>query len=426
MPSILLVEDSSVQSRAISELLTSANYQVDAVTNGREALDYLAQRQVDVVITDLEMPELDGLSLVRAMHAGGIAIPIILITAHGSEQVAVDALRAGATSYVPKGQLRDLLVSTVNDVLAGRHRHGGYERLLGCVSRSEFEFELDNDPELILPLCDLLQQMIDSVCEFGRCERLRIGVALEQAVHNAMYRGNLEIPGAFVFPPPPGPKPARPPADRRVHVQATIGADVVRFLVRDEGPGFDVTKVRQQGSEGAVSDGQGRGLVLMQAFMDEVSYNARGNELILTKNVPPRAERPPLIRAQKSESVAAGPAASATMTRTRTLGQLKSLDDHETYMLNSRRVIVGRDRSCDVVVPHADVSGHHCQLFLYSGWWYVKDLHTKNGIRINGQHVLRRRLNPGDVLSVAKHRFEIQYDPFDLGAVGPTPPPDPF
>ena len=55
------------------------------------------------------------------------------------------------------------------------------------------------------------------------------------------------------------------------------------------------------------------------------------------------------------------------------------------------------------------------------GYWFVKDLGSKNGIKVNGVRCQESRLDPGDTLSVAKHVYEIKYSPSDLGAIGPPP-----
>ena len=58
---------------------------------------------------------------------------------------------------------------------------------------------------------------------------------------------------------------------------------------------------------------------------------------------------------------------------------------------------------------------------LVGGYWYIKDLKSRNGVKVNGVHVDERRVDPGDVLSIAKHAYEIRYSPNDMGAIGPPP-----
>ena len=56
-----------------------------------------------------------------------------------------------------------------------------------------------------------------------------------------------------------------------------------------------------------------------------------------------------------------------------------------------------------------------------NGYWFIKDLNSRNGIKVNNNRVMEKRLDPGDLLAIAKHQYEIRYSPLDLGAVGPPP-----
>jgi len=72
-------------------------------------------------------------------------------------------------------------------------------------------------------------------------------------------------------------------ADRRVHVGVRIDPQQATFVIRDDGKGFDVTGLPTKGDLGSLDAESGRGIVLMQAFMDEVTYNDKGNEVTLIK-----------------------------------------------------------------------------------------------------------------------------------------------
>jgi pSer/pThr/pTyr-binding forkhead associated (FHA) protein len=84
--------------------------------------------------------------------------------------------------------------------------------------------------------------------------------------------------------------------------------------------------------------------------------------------------------------------------------------------------MVGRRESCDVVLRFANISSNHCQLFVDRGYWFAKDLNSRNGTKVNGKRVTRKRIDPGDTVAFAKHVFTITYSPDELGAVGPPPP----
>ena len=102
-------------------------------------------------------------------------------------------------------------------------------------------------------------------------------------------------------------------------------------------------------------------------------------------------------------------------------GELLPMGGGDPIPLLKKALRIGRRESCDIVLRFANVSAHHCQLTLTGGYWYVKDLESKNGVKVNGVRVDEKRVDPGDVLSVAKHKYQLRYSPADLGAVGPPP-----
>jgi adenylate cyclase len=89
--------------------------------------------------------------------------------------------------------------------------------------------------------------------------------------------------------------------------------------------------------------------------------------------------------------------------------------------LLKKGLLVGRRESCDIVLRFSNVSAHHCQLSVSGGYWYVRDLQSRNGVKVNGVRITDKRVDPGDILSIAKHKYEVRYSPIDLGAVGPPP-----
>lgn len=102
-------------------------------------------------------------------------------------------------------------------------------------------------------------------------------------------------------------------------------------------------------------------------------------------------------------------------------GELVPLGGGDPIPLLRQSLRIGRRESCDIVLRFSNVSAHHCQLTVNAGYWYVRDLKSRNGIKINGVRVNEKRIDPGDILHIAKHRYEVVYSPIELGAVGPPP-----
>ena len=119
MTTVLVVDDSAVDRRLAGGMLEkNAEWNIEYASDGAEALARFGSQVPDAVVTDMQMPEMDGLELVETIRARYPLVPVILMTAHGSEDVAVQALERGAASYVPKVNLARDLADTVASVLA--------------------------------------------------------------------------------------------------------------------------------------------------------------------------------------------------------------------------------------------------------------------------------------------------------------------
>ena len=153
----------------------------------------MEQNAPDLVATDLIMPGLSGLEVVEEVKKRFPLVPVILMTAFGSGEIAARALKTGAASYVPKRRLHDELVPTVRDTLAVSQAHREQARMLKHLDSSEHRFVLENDPTLIPPFVAYVQDGIRSRAEHvDETELMQVGIALQEALVNAMHHGNLE------------------------------------------------------------------------------------------------------------------------------------------------------------------------------------------------------------------------------------------
>ncbi|MCA9517757.1 MAG: sigma-54-dependent Fis family transcriptional regulator, partial [Myxococcales bacterium] len=117
MSAVLVVDDERAVRYALHALLAGEGLEVLTAAGGREALALAEEHEIACVLTDLAMPEMHGLDLLAALHALDAALPVIVITAHGSERVAVDAMRRGAYDYLPKPFDNDHVVAVVTRAL---------------------------------------------------------------------------------------------------------------------------------------------------------------------------------------------------------------------------------------------------------------------------------------------------------------------
>ncbi len=263
------------------------------VADGVAAIASIEADRPDLVLTDLIMPEMNGLEVVAVVRERFPELPVILMTSQGSEEIAVRALREGAASYVPKQRLAKSLLGTVLDVLDLAVRRRAEETVLASLERSDSTFRIDNRQELVRPLVNHLQ---DTMALMGLCdeaERMQVGVALTEAMNNALEHGNLEVDSSIreddlerYFELVRLRRTVVPYRDRRIHVEARLDRDSARFVIRDEGPGFDPSSLPDPRDPANLDRPSGRGVLLIRLFMDEVLFNERGNEITMVKHGP--------------------------------------------------------------------------------------------------------------------------------------------
>jgi len=102
------------------------------------------------------------------------------------------------------------------------------------------------------------------------------------------------------------------------------------------------------------------------------------------------------------------------------LGELVPFGGGDPIPLLKRHLTIGRRASCDIVLEFPNISSQHCELQLENGYWIVRDLGSRNGVKVNGERVDSKWLQPGDEVAIAKHRYEMRYTP----ASDAAPPQD--
>jgi pSer/pThr/pTyr-binding forkhead associated (FHA) protein len=109
--------------------------------------------------------------------------------------------------------------------------------------------------------------------------------------------------------------------------------------------------------------------------------------------------------------------------RVAVLGELVPCGGGAPIPLTKARLVIGRSPACDIMLNSPLVSGKHCQLDFKEGFWHVRDLGSRNGIRVDGIVQLAKYLKPGEILSIARLRYEVAYTPL---ADEPPPEENPF
>jgi CheY-like chemotaxis protein/anti-sigma regulatory factor (Ser/Thr protein kinase) len=295
MPTILIVDDEQIQQEITFRFLQPLpDVHALFAESGEDALSQIKNQPPDLVLTDLRMPGMNGLDLVRKITEDYPHLPVILMTSYGSERLAVRALMIGAASYVPKTDLAQSLADTVEQVLTVAQARRRRALIFKCIKSSETRLDLDNDPELIPPLVGFFQNNLQRLGFGDESTRTRIGMALMEAGSNAMLHGNLEVSSelrkdsqADYLALVEERRRQEPYCSRRLYITAREIPDQTTYTVEDAGPGFNPESLSDPTTPENVLRLSGRGLLLIRTFMDTVKFNERGNQITMIKNRSP-------------------------------------------------------------------------------------------------------------------------------------------
>lgn len=157
---ILIVDDEIEYQNVVSLILEDAGFCTSTCSNGVEALEYLKENEIDLVITDLRMPVMSGTELIENIINSEYDVDILVVTAYGSIEGAVDAIRLGASDYFVKSNDLDELIIKVNRIAKMRR----LEQKSGILIKNQNveEVFMDSKNQEYLQLIDMCNRTADT------------------------------------------------------------------------------------------------------------------------------------------------------------------------------------------------------------------------------------------------------------------------
>jgi len=114
---VLVIDDEDIVLKSVNKILSEENYEVDVSSSGRQGIERAIERSYDIVLTDIRMPDVGGMRVLRDIKRAKPSLPVIMITGYGSVQSAVQAMQLGAADYLEKPFTPDQLLKAVASAL---------------------------------------------------------------------------------------------------------------------------------------------------------------------------------------------------------------------------------------------------------------------------------------------------------------------
>jgi len=272
---LLIVDDDPEVHALLRSMLKDQDWGAESTLGGEEALARLEARPYDIVLTDILMPEMDGLTLLSRVHAIRPGARVIVMTAFNRPDRVAGSLRGQAAGYLAKPFSKDKLMDALADALAWRMEPDDIEVL------SDHPNWISVRTRCKLETADHLTQFFRELpADLDAEQRDRASTAFRELLINAVEHGGHLDP------------------EQKVELHFVRTERSIVYYVRDPGQGFSLDKL----PHAAISNPDaplahtevrehlgirpgGFGLLLLKDFADELLYNSKGNEVILIKHL---------------------------------------------------------------------------------------------------------------------------------------------
>ncbi|MCA9411648.1 MAG: response regulator [Candidatus Omnitrophica bacterium] len=303
-PRVLVVDDEEViRSLLVSFFKKDGRYEVDTAADGQLGLAALNQKPYSVVISDLQMPNMAGIPFIRSLRRAHPELPVIVFTGYGEFDDAIEALRLGAVNFLKKPTDIQNVIAAVERALDITRPHVDRQQVLSRTKELTTVVEI---PARFSEKNACLQLLTEPLVPMGLTtpgEVKNILLSLDELFNNAIAYGALGIDSSIRDDPQGHVKfqnlveqreKLTENLSKRIRVEASFTREQVDYTITDPGNGFDYESLPDPTDPENLMREHGRGLLLVQCFMDSISFNETGNSVTITKmKSQPEAEAAP-------------------------------------------------------------------------------------------------------------------------------------
>jgi DNA-binding response OmpR family regulator len=281
---ILIVDDEKQVRDVLSIALSEEGYQTFEAPNGERGIELFISTEPDIVITDVMMPGMDGIEVTRDIRQRREDIDVVIMSGFGTEELVINALRAGASNYVKKPIVFDELFKIIDEILFRRENRKRYQIVKTIVQRESKDMIIGNDVSDVWGAVNQILFNVRGIVDSNAIEGMSIG--LYELIVNAIEHGNLAITYEEKSDALQRNRyrelldERRERADsegKNVAIHCDFSPTQLIVEIEDQGRGFDLNGLPDMQSPEAIMSDHGRGILLANLFYDKVDFVFPGN-----------------------------------------------------------------------------------------------------------------------------------------------------
>jgi len=292
MKKILIIDDEDAIRDLLKLALLDNGYHVYEASCGKEGLEIFKENDPDIVLTDVKMPNMSGIEVVKEIKTIKSNADIVIMTGYGTEDTVIDALRAGASNYVKKPISFDELFTILNNIIYNRENEKRYEIVKDVVIYEQKKLVIDNDISKVWGIVNQILFNIMPIINSKKIDGMKLG--LYELIINAIEHGNLCISyeektlalrnGSYLKLITEKSKEANKKA-KRVYINCDFNREKFTVEIIDQGKGFNYKELIDINDPGSIMSAHGRGIFLASLYFDKLKYKEPGNRVKLVKNL---------------------------------------------------------------------------------------------------------------------------------------------
>ena len=290
MRKILIIDDEKPVRDVLNIALIEEGYEPYQAPDGENGFELCKTSKPDIVLTDVMMPGIDGIEVTKRIKAQRDDIDVVVMSGFGTEELVVNALRAGASNYIKKPIVFDELFKILDDIIFKRENRKRFEIDKEIVQKEHKEIVIGNDVSSVWGAVNQVLFNTHAVAEQSVIEGLSIG--LYELLINAIEHGNLGITFEEKSKALQSNSYRELLEKRRqgvegkkqhVTIRCDYSPEALTVEIQDHGDGFDLSTLPDMKDTESILSDHGRGILLTTLFYDKVEYSEPGNCVKVSK-----------------------------------------------------------------------------------------------------------------------------------------------